>query len=67
MAEESAESMGNIVSVFIFFALAMTAVVILSLNSFRQAGLIGTVAILSFGLALLGLSIFDYPFGYAWP
>ena len=64
VAEESAESMGNIVSVFIFFALAMTAVVILSLNSFRQAGLIGTVAILSFGLALLGLRIFDYPFGY---
>ena len=32
VAEESAESMGNIVSVFVFFALAMTAVVILSLN-----------------------------------
>ena len=64
VAEESAESMGNIVSVFVFFALAMTAVVILSLNSFRQAGLIGLVAILSFGLALLGLRIFGYPFGY---
>jgi multidrug efflux pump subunit AcrB len=50
--------------VFVFFALAMTAVVILSLNSFRQAGLIGLVAILSFGLALLGLRIFGYPFGY---
>lgn len=64
VAEESAESMGNIVSVFVFFALAMTAVVILSLNSFRQAGLIGLVATLSFGLALLGLRIFGYPFGY---
>lgn len=64
VAEESAESMGNIVSVFVFFALAMTAVVILSLNSFRQAGLIGLVAVLSFGLALLGLRIFGYPFGY---
>ena len=64
VAEESAESMGNIVSVFVFFALAMTAVVILSLNSFRQAALIGLVAILSFGLALLGLRIFGYPFGY---
>ena len=64
VAEESAESMGNIVSVFVFFALAMTAVVILSLNSFRQATLIGLVAILSFGLALLGLRIFGYPFGY---
>ena len=64
VAEESAESIGSIVSVFVFFALAMTAVVILSLNSFRQAGLIGVVAILSFGLALLGLRIFSYPFGY---
>jgi multidrug efflux pump subunit AcrB len=64
VAEESAESIGSIVSVFVFFALAMTAVVILSLNSFRQAGLIGIVAILSFGLALLGLRIFSYPFGY---
>jgi multidrug efflux pump subunit AcrB len=64
VAEESAESIGNIVSVFVFFSLAMTAVVILSLNSFRQAGLIGLVAILSFGLALLGLRIFGYPFGY---
>ena len=64
VAEESAESMGNIVSVFVFFALALTAVVILSLTSFRQAGLIGLVAVLSFGLALLGLRIFGYPFGY---
>ena len=64
IAEESAESMSNIVSVFVFFALAMAAVVVLSLNSFRQAGLIGAVAILSFGLALLGLRIFNYPFGY---
>ncbi|NCF45237.1 MAG: AcrB/AcrD/AcrF family protein, partial [Proteobacteria bacterium] len=64
VAEESAESMGNIVSVFVFFVLAMTAVVILSLNSFRQAGLIGLVAVLSFGLALLGLRIFGYPLGY---
>ncbi len=64
VAEESAESIGNIISVFVFFSLAMTAVVILSLNSFRQAGLIGVVAVLSFGLALLGLRIFGYPFGY---
>ncbi len=63
-AEQSSESMGNIISVFMFFALAMTAVVILSLNSFRQAGLIGAVAILSFGLALFGVRLFGYPFGY---
>ena len=63
-AEQSSESMGNLVSVFMFFALAMAAVVVLSLNSFRQAGLIGFVAILSFGLALFGVRLFGYPFGY---
>ncbi|MEM9624048.1 MAG: efflux RND transporter permease subunit, partial [Pseudomonadota bacterium] len=63
-AEQSAESMGNIISMFVFFALAMAAVVILSLNSFRQAALIGVIAILSFGLALFGVRLFGYPFGY---
>jgi multidrug efflux pump subunit AcrB len=63
-AEESAESMGNILSIFLFFALAMAAVVILSLNSFREALLIGAVALLSFGLALFGVRLFGYPFGY---
>ncbi len=63
-AEQSAESMGNIVSMFLFFALAMAAVVILSLNSFRQAALIGGIALLSLGLALFGVRLFGYPFGY---
>ncbi len=63
-AEQSAESMGNLLSVFAFFALAMAAVVILSLNSFRHAALIGVIAILSFGLALFGVRLFGYPFGY---
>ncbi len=63
-AEQSAESMGNLLSVFAFFALAMAAVVILSLNSFRHAALIGAIAIMSFGLALFGVRLFGYPFGY---
>ena len=63
-AEQSAESMGNILPVFLFFTLAMAAVVILSLNSFRHAGLIGVTAILSFGLALFGVRLFGHPFGY---
>ncbi len=63
-AENSAESIGNIMSVFLFFALAMAAVVILSLNSFRYGAMIGVVAILSFGLALFGVRLFGYPFGY---
>lgn len=63
-AEQSAESMGNLLSMFVFFALATAVVVILSLNSFKQAGLIGCVAVLSFGLALFGVRLFGYPFGY---
>jgi multidrug efflux pump subunit AcrB len=63
-AEQSAESMGNLLSMFVFFALAMAVVVILSLNSFRQAALIGCVGLLSFGLALFGVRLFGYPFGY---
>jgi len=63
-AESSSESIGGIVQVFIFFLLAMAGIIILSLNSFRYAGLIGIVAFLSFGLALLGVRIFGYPFGY---
>jgi len=63
-AEQSSESMGNILQVFLFFALAMAIVVVLSLNSFRQAAMIGGIALLSFGLALFGVRLFGYPFGY---
>ena len=62
--EERSESVGNLLSVFVMFAVAMAAVVILSLNSFRQAGIIGFVAVLSFGLALFGVRLFGWPFGF---
>jgi multidrug efflux pump subunit AcrB len=56
--------MGNLASSFIVFAIAMAAVVILSLNSFRQASIIALVGLLSFGLALFGVRLFGYPLGY---
>jgi multidrug efflux pump subunit AcrB len=62
--EERSESIGNLLSVFSIFAMAMAAVVILSLNSFRQAAIIGLVGALSFGLALFGVRLFDWPFGF---
>ena len=62
--EERSESVGNLLSVFVMFMVAMAAVVILSLNSFRQAGIIGLVAFLSFGLALFGVRLFGWPFGF---
>lgn len=63
-AEESAGASGNLVSMFLVFALAMATVVTLSLNSFRYAAMIFVVAALSFGLALFGVRLFSYPFGY---
>jgi multidrug efflux pump subunit AcrB len=62
--EQRSESMGNLLSVFVIFLAAMAAVVILSLNSFRQAGIIGLVGLLSFGLALFGVRLFGWPFGF---
>ncbi|MGI9327406.1 MAG: efflux RND transporter permease subunit [Pseudomonadales bacterium] len=63
-AEARSESVGNLLSVFTLFAIAMIAVVVLSLNSFRQALLIGLVGLLSVGLALFGLRLFNWPLGY---
>jgi len=63
-SEQRAESMGNLKSSFVVFAIAMAAVVILSLNSFRQAGIVALVGVLSFGLALFGVRLFGYPLGY---
>lgn len=63
-AEERSRSVGNLLSIFAFFAVAMIAVVVLSLNSFRQAALIAFVGFLSVGLALFGLRLFGWPLGY---
>lgn len=63
-AEERSQSVGNLLSIFAFFAVAMIAVVVLSLNSFRQAALIAFVGFLSVGLALFGLRLFGWPLGY---
>lgn len=63
-AEESAGASGKLASLFVLFALAMLAVVTLSMNSFRYTAIIGFVAVLSFGLALFGVRLFGYPFGY---
>ncbi|MAT84765.1 MAG: acriflavin resistance protein [Gammaproteobacteria bacterium] len=62
--EERSESLGGLMRVFVMFAAAMAAVVILSLNSFRHGALIGLVGFLSFGLALFGVRLFGYPLGF---
>jgi multidrug efflux pump subunit AcrB len=42
----------------------MAGTIILSFNSFRFAAVIGTVAVLSIGLAMLGVWLFGYPLGF---
>ncbi|MEY3041440.1 MAG: hypothetical protein RLZZ174_522 [Pseudomonadota bacterium] len=63
-AEQRSESVGNLLTTFVTFLLLMVGVVVLSLNSFRQAGTIGIVGLLSVGLALFGVRLFGYPLGF---
>jgi multidrug efflux pump subunit AcrB len=63
-AEQRSESVGNLLATFVTFLLLMVGVVVLSLNSFRQAGTIGLVGFLSVGLALFGVRLFGYPLGF---
>ena len=43
---------------------AMVATLVLSFSSFRMAGIIGVVALLSAGLGMGALHVFGYPFGF---
>lgn len=63
-AEERNESVGNLLRTFALFMLLMVAVIVLSLNSFRHAAIIGLVGFLSIGLALFGVRLFGWPLGF---
>lgn len=62
--EERGEAVSSIMATFLTFLWLMVAVIVLSLNSFRYAGIIGSVGLLSVGLALLGVWLSGYPLGY---
>lgn len=62
--EERGAAVNNIMATFLTFLWLMVAVIVLSLNSFRHAAIIGLVGILSVGLALLGVWMSGYPLGY---
>jgi len=62
--EERGDAVSNILTTFLTFLWLMVAVIVLSLNSFRYAAVIGLVGILSVGLALLGVWVSGYPLGY---
>ncbi|MBE9100860.1 efflux RND transporter permease subunit [Vacuolonema iberomarrocanum] len=63
-AEERAEAIGNLVSTVGVLVILTVATLVLSLGSFKLAGLIGSVAIAAFGLGLFSVGLFGYPFGF---
>lgn len=63
-ADARGDAVANLLSTVGVLAILMTATLVLSFNSFGLAALIGTVALLSVGLAALALKLFDSLFGF---
>ncbi|MEM9215572.1 MAG: efflux RND transporter permease subunit [Cyanobacteria bacterium P01_F01_bin.150] len=63
-AAERDSAIGGLVSTVGVLGVLMVATLVLSLGSFRLAGVIGGVAIASFGLGLFSIALFGYPFGF---
>jgi multidrug efflux pump subunit AcrB len=63
-AEGSGEARANLLSVFAPLIILMIGTLVLAFNSFRDAGVIVIVAILSIGGALLTLWMFGHPLGF---
>lgn len=58
------EAVGNLMANVSVLMVLMIATLVLSFGSFRIAGIVGSVAILSVGLGLGALWLFGYPFGF---
>ena len=58
------DAIGNLMSSVGVLGVLMVATLVLSFSSFRLAGLIGAVAVLSVGLSLGALAMFGFPFGF---
>ena len=63
-AEQKNSALGGLIANVGVLAILMVAVLVLSLNSFRLASIIGVVAIASFGLGIFAIWLFGYPFGF---
>ncbi len=61
---ERDEAVGNLAASAGVLLVLMVAVLVLSFQSFRLAGVIGAVAFLAVGLSLGSLRLFGYPFGF---
>ncbi|MEM7578454.1 MAG: efflux RND transporter permease subunit [Mastigocoleus sp.] len=62
--EQRSDAVGGLVSTLGILIILMIATLVLSLGSFLFAGVIGIVAIASFGLGLFSIWLFGYPFGF---
>ncbi|MEM6672007.1 MAG: efflux RND transporter permease subunit [Planctomycetota bacterium] len=58
------EAVGNLAGSAALLLVLMAASLVLTFNSFRLAGVIGAVGILSVGLALLAVAVYGAPFGF---
>lgn len=63
-AAERDEAVGKLMATAFLLMVGMLASLVLALNSFRRAGIIASVALLSVGLSTLALWISGYPFGF---
>ncbi|MBE9109896.1 efflux RND transporter permease subunit [Nodosilinea sp. LEGE 07298] len=62
--EEQSSAMGNLLLFLPILLLGMVVALVLSLGSFRQAGIIAVVAVGSIGMALLSLKLFGSVLGF---
>ncbi|MBE9198862.1 MULTISPECIES: efflux RND transporter permease subunit [unclassified Nodularia (in: cyanobacteria)] len=62
--EERNSATGGLLGYGIVLGIALVVTLVLSMNSFALAGLIGIVAILAIGLGGLSIWLFGYPFGF---
>ena len=62
--EESNQAVGNLLLYVPLLVIGMSIALVLSLNSFRQAAIIGLIALGSIGMALFSLWLFDSILGF---
>jgi multidrug efflux pump subunit AcrB len=63
VSQERNSAIGNLMAYAAIIAVLMVSVLVVTFGSFRHAGIIGMVGLLSIGPALLSLWLFDYPIG----
>ena len=61
---ERQDALSNLIATLGVLGIIMVASLVLTFNSFRMASIIILVAILSLGLGLGSLALFNYPFGF---